>query len=65
MGGHAVRAKTDATIQTAHVLLVLLCLFVNYAGVVELLREEDLKPTRNLRRSSSGGTRRRRNRLET
>lgn len=47
--GQTVRAETDATIQAIDVLLVLLCLLVNYASVVELLGEEDLKPTRRMR----------------
>lgn len=50
MRGQTVRAEADATIQTVNVLLILLCLFMNYAGVVELLSEEDLKPTGNMRR---------------
>jgi len=48
--GQTVRAETDATIQAIDVLLVLLRLLVNYASVVELLRKEDLKPTRSMRR---------------
>jgi len=47
--GQTVRAETDATIQAIDVLLVLLCLLVNYASVVELLGEEDLKPSGSMR----------------
>lgn len=49
MRGQTVRAETDATIQAIDVLLVLLCLLVNYASVVELLGEEDLKPSGSMR----------------
>lgn len=37
MRRQAVRAETEATVETVNILLVLLSFFVNYASVVELL----------------------------
>lgn len=42
------RAKAGTTIQTVHVLLILLGFFMNYTSVIEFLRQKDLKPARNM-----------------
>lgn len=44
--GEAVRAETDATVQAVNVLLILPLLLMNYAGVEELLSEQNGKPGR-------------------
>lgn len=46
--GQTVRTETGATIQTVNVLFILLGLFMIYAGVVEFLGEENLKPSGNM-----------------
>lgn len=49
MISQAMGANALTTIQAKHILFVLLCILVNYAGVEEFLRQQGREPPRNLR----------------